>query len=160
MRRIFKWAGLATSALLAVAYVLSIWWSFAWSVAHDPGPPHRWTYTVNVTCGRIDFNHVVGNIDPDLLPFHVSRYSGSFSWWFNRLGARMKGSRFSCLSIPLWAPLLLVGIPTAIAWRRDRRPPPGHCQICGYDLTGNVSGICPECGAKANSEDKSLEGAD
>lgn len=24
-------------------------------------------------------------------------------------------------------------------------PPPGECQ-CGYNLTGNVSGICPECG--------------
>jgi hypothetical protein len=24
---------------------------------------------------------------------------------------------------------------------------PGHCSRCGYDLTGNVSGQCPECGA-------------
>jgi hypothetical protein len=23
----------------------------------------------------------------------------------------------------------------------------GHCQTCGYDLTGNQSGVCPECGA-------------
>jgi len=22
----------------------------------------------------------------------------------------------------------------------------GHCANCGYDLTGNVSGLCPECG--------------
>jgi predicted Zn-ribbon and HTH transcriptional regulator len=31
---------------------------------------------------------------------------------------------------------------------RERRPflPPGHCQSCGYNLTGNVSGVCPECG--------------
>jgi hypothetical protein len=26
-------------------------------------------------------------------------------------------------------------------------PKPGHCRSCGYDLTGNVSGRCPECGA-------------
>ena len=31
---------------------------------------------------------------------------------------------------------------------RDPGPPPGHCQDCGYDLTGNVSGVCPECGSK------------
>jgi hypothetical protein len=23
-----------------------------------------------------------------------------------------------------------------------------HCRNCGYDLTGNVSGICPECGVR------------
>lgn len=28
---------------------------------------------------------------------------------------------------------------------RDRIPP-GHCKQCGYNLTGNTSGICPECG--------------
>ena len=27
-------------------------------------------------------------------------------------------------------------------------PGPGHCRKCGYDLTGNTSGICPECGLK------------
>lgn len=37
------------------------------------------------------------------------------------------------------APLLREGRPL---------PPPGHCWKCGYDLTGNVSGVCPECGTK------------
>lgn len=27
-------------------------------------------------------------------------------------------------------------------------PPEGHCAACGYDLTGNESGRCPECGIK------------
>ncbi|UCC32219.1 MAG: hypothetical protein JSU86_08035 [Phycisphaerales bacterium] len=27
-----------------------------------------------------------------------------------------------------------------------RRHPPGHCQKCGYNLAGNVPGVCPECG--------------
>ena len=31
-------------------------------------------------------------------------------------------------------------------WWRARRAAPGHCQRCGYDLTGNQSGVCPECG--------------
>lgn len=30
-----------------------------------------------------------------------------------------------------------------------RRFRPGHCRHCNYDLTGNVSGICPECGNPA-----------
>ena len=33
------------------------------------------------------------------------------------------------------------------AWRREReRRAKGHCRRCGYDLTGNVSRVCPECG--------------
>ena len=47
---------------------------------------------------------------------------------------------------PLWPFVVLPGILAVWLWRRDRRPGPGHCQRCGYNLTGNVSGICPECG--------------
>jgi hypothetical protein len=50
--------------------------------------------------------------------------------------------------VPLWLLLLATGVPTALLfWRDRRRIPPGHCQTCGYDLTGNVSGRCPECGS-------------
>ncbi len=49
------------------------------------------------------------------------------------------------VTLPLWLPLVLIAIPTAFFWWRDRKPKPGHCP-CGYDLTGNVSGRCPECG--------------
>ncbi len=27
------------------------------------------------------------------------------------------------------------------------------CSNCGYDLTGNVSGVCPECGTKIESDE-------
>ncbi len=29
-----------------------------------------------------------------------------------------------------------------------RRRSPNHCKTCGYDLTGNVSGVCPERGER------------
>jgi hypothetical protein len=48
--------------------------------------------------------------------------------------------------IPLWLPLLLVAVPTALLWWREWRVPPGRCSRCRYDLTGNESGVCPECG--------------
>ena len=50
--------------------------------------------------------------------------------------------------VPLWIPFFIIVIPTVFAFPRARRSLPGHCQVCGYDLTGNVSGICPECGGK------------
>lgn len=33
----------------------------------------------------------------------------------------------------------------------DRPFPAGHCKTCGYDLKGNVSGACPECGGRQSS---------
>ena len=33
--------------------------------------------------------------------------------------------------------------------RRRSRHRKGHCLSCGYDLTGNCSGQCPECGVRA-----------
>jgi hypothetical protein len=50
------------------------------------------------------------------------------------------------IAVPLWLVLLFLLVLTIGAWRLDRRIPPGHCQKCGYDLTGNVSRRCPECG--------------
>lgn len=34
---------------------------------------------------------------------------------------------------------------TVAAWFQ-RKPKAGHCISCGYNLTGNTSGRCPECG--------------
>jgi hypothetical protein len=64
------------------------------------------------------------------------------------------------VGIPLWLPMVLVITPTAWLWSCDiaswwinrHRIPPGHCRKCGYDLTGNVSRRCPECGAPIRGE--------
>lgn len=55
------------------------------------------------------------------------------------------------LGISLWIPLLLLSVQPVIATirgplRRSRRRRRGRCLRCGYDLTGNDSGRCPECG--------------
>lgn len=54
--------------------------------------------------------------------------------------------------IPFWIPLSVTLILSSLVWRlRYRRISPGHCQQCRYDLTGNTSGICPECGSHLSS---------
>lgn len=48
--------------------------------------------------------------------------------------------------VALWIPLVAGLTPWLFRlWHRARRKP-GHCRFCDYDLTGNVSGKCPECG--------------
>src|SRR4029077_8067454 len=66
----------------------------------------------------------------------------------NPIPSRGFGMHTDSLTIPLWLPFLVIATPTALLWYRDRRRriPAGHCQKCAYDLTGNVSGVCPECG--------------
>ena len=32
------------------------------------------------------------------------------------------------------------------AWISGKRKARGECPICAYCLTGNLSGVCPECG--------------
>jgi hypothetical protein len=36
--------------------------------------------------------------------------------------------------------------------RQHERELRGECQACGYNLTGNVSGVCPECGTPIKSK--------
>ena len=57
--------------------------------------------------------------------------------------------------VPRWFVLSVTPLPAGV-WmvngirrQRRRRRNPGLCTACGYDLTGNVSGTCPECGTAA-----------
>lgn len=55
----------------------------------------------------------------------------------------------NAVMIPLGFPaLLLLGVTSWWFWKRLPAHP-GLCKSCGYSLTGNRSGKCPECGAKA-----------
>jgi predicted Zn-ribbon and HTH transcriptional regulator len=49
--------------------------------------------------------------------------------------------------VPLLTILGILGLATTATWWRERLPKPGQCRGCRYDLTGNTSGICPECGS-------------
>lgn len=54
-----------------------------------------------------------------------------------------------CVLMTGWYPLFLV---VRGPLRRRRRARRGWCIKCGYDLTGNESGVCPECGKSVTSK--------
>lgn len=55
----------------------------------------------------------------------------------------------SFFQLPMWLWAAGFSILTLLFWWLDRTPiPTSHCRKCRYDLTGNTSGVCPECGEK------------
>jgi len=58
------------------------------------------------------------------------------------------------IMLPLLALVLVMGVLALRNMRKDAyfrklyELDPGCCGRCGYDLTGNVSGVCPDCGWK------------
>jgi hypothetical protein len=59
--------------------------------------------------------------------------------------------RWAAVTTPLWVIVALLLVHPAVAFvlgpvRRRYRYQRNQCIRCGYDLKGNVSGRCPECG--------------
>ena len=82
-----------------------------------------------------------------------------FAWRHEVLETGLAGWDVRIIKFPI--PVLsfcLIIVPVTSRKRWSRRVRTGMCSICHYNLTGNTSGTCPECGTalvrKAN-EDRS-----
>ena len=99
--------------------------------------------------GTVSYCWAPGMAEEPLHPFEwVDTHGIPFTWWF--LWRPHRGSLVA--AVPLWAPLALALVPTALAWRLDGlarcRVRLGHCPHCGYDRAGLAPGaVCPECGS-------------
>ncbi len=67
------------------------------------------------------------------------------------LFAKLSQSGGVVVFVPLWFFVVCLLLLTVWAWW-PHRAPPCACRRCGYDLTGNVSGRCPECGSAVPPE--------
>ena len=153
VRRVGKWGGLAWCITIVLLYAASGFWG----ASHDAASGFRvgigggvfWVGYVNPTSSRWAYRPYSGVSPYGPIRgwsggrFHKPVYLPRYMWWFD-VGF-YHGNYL--VQIPLWFPFLIVATPTAFLWHRDRRRfPRGHCQARGYDLTGNVSGRCSECG--------------
>ena len=143
-----KWAGLACCVAILFAFALSTQRRFLW------GSPSG-QYWVELVYGAVYYVYSPHGPFPVFVAsgWHVLHYGGD---WLDGLQLDFRtrplaGGRW--VSIPLWMPFLAIGIPTAVMFFLDRRRiPPNHCRKCGYNLTGNVSGVCPECGTQVKDQ--------
>ena len=102
-------------------------------------------------------------VDPRLLRLALWewRIGDNADWptyWLPHYDWRMKRfARLPTIVLPLWIPFILFATYPAITmirshrWRKHERAD-GCCSKCLYNLRGNVSGICPECGTKIGPE--------
>ena len=65
------------------------------------------------------------------------------------------GVKATYILLPHYLFILLAAISPTVwlfKWNKRRKLGPNACPSCGYDLTGNVSGVCPECGKSIGTE--------
>jgi hypothetical protein len=152
-RRVLKWVGAAVCVLTLGIWALSTRYAFTNAPPYAPK-----TTAVLVDSGNL---HVMWISPPQALALgtmdaFVTTSANQLTldrpwpaWGRMRspAGGVLGASTLSRVTIPIWLVFLPAFVLTAFLWWRDRRRfPPGHCQNCGYNLTGNVSGRCPECG--------------
>ncbi len=135
MRRFCKWFGLAACVLLLVA----------------------WGFSLVGLVGHTGSSFIGEIYDGQFVAAWLSTPQHEYVGWTYAPGWTSPVARYglmlpelvcehgiTAVRVPLWVPLLVMG--ALMLWRHDRRQPLGHC-ACGYDLQGNTSGRCPECGA-------------
>ena len=129
-RRVLKWVGTVACAAAAVGWGAS-YASPGFSLGNRASV--MWSHGVF---------RLVADWRPSSQDVHFIPPVGGEYWPF----MSAKG-RIVYVASPFWALLAATSLPTVLLWWLDPpRHPPAHCQSCGYDLTGNVSGVCPECG--------------
>lgn len=144
-RRIAKRAGLVLCVLVLVAWGVSSVWAITWE--GSIGTQHGGFSLIQGTVQ-------LGLYSSDLMPNYHRLGLTVDRWTFtvprDQFGLCLPVARRmpsgGVVLVPLWLTFALLAVPAALLWWRDRRPPRGHCQRCGYNLTGNLSGVCPECG--------------
>jgi hypothetical protein len=145
--RRWRWltrAGVLSIIVITLAWGASLRWHISsgglrWWMTLDAG-----AFTANVAYGPGDYDSGRGPLSVirrPLRPLH--------GWTWRPTYFRVWRSGDIGIVFPLWIPFVMGIAFTAFARRRARRASEGHCRRCGYDLTGNVSGVCPECGAVA-----------
>ena len=144
-----------------------------WRARVNPSKTGWWGYTVGLY--RASVFYQAGEIEwqapAPILPRDWSQMKCRFGhkhlkwhrdlvrWWPQFTWV----SNTHCVTVPLWIPaalLLALSSPVYVKLARGRRARLSKgCDNCRYDLTGNVSGRCPECGKPVTTDGRETQPA-
>ena len=149
-RRLFTLASLL-SLLLCVAT------AFVWarSYRYEDAFPLDESHQVIVSRGGIELQ-LSYRTTPGF-PFHVSHWSRSPAVsdlahfrYLHESPAVFFLAPTTTIDCPIWVPVAVFIVHPTLwlirRWMLRRRWKSNMCPICSYNLTGNTSGVCPECG--------------
>jgi hypothetical protein len=144
---------LAISLLLLAGtvglWVVSYWWRVGISISLPDGVTDAYINNAHLNVVTEKYSICVRETSG----FHYG-YEPASDWYH---GASFKWSnedfgfeKVFRARLPLWFCALFPAACVVVlgsAWLlRRNESQSNHCRACGYDLTGNVSGVCPECG--------------
>jgi len=159
LRGITKWGGVTLCVLLFALWLASGWW---WVMLnrYDSSRGTALKHAGWICRGQACLSIVRSSRDGPQLRIEWQLQGGrlrdgslygppapaTWSGQIRRVVSPDKTQRFYW--IPLWLPFLFIALPTGYLLWSDhrRRMRAGCCEKCGYDLTGNTTGRCSECG--------------
>ena len=139
--RVLKWAGTVTCLLILAAFVTSAWYETLYRPSH--------LFGVLMDRGYLSVGFDLKTI-PTMDPKTGAMMSahGFQLQWDIRPVTRFSVRAVDFVRTPFWFLFVAAIAPTLALWFADRRRvAAGHCGKCGYNLAGNTTGRCPECGA-------------
>ena len=146
-KRWWWWTALVGAVGHILVVALTYWWALGWMSARarclvqvQNGVAVVWSLgrsrrapTIRPWYGELRYTRTGGTGDWIRAPRIISDPAGRWRVVFP-------------LHLPLLALLAVVGWPYLPSIVKRRRRKAGLCVACAYDLTGNESDVCPECG--------------
>lgn len=143
LQRFARWLAAGVCVFIMLVWAASLMIGFVYV-----RPGTAWNSYVRIAHGQIGvYSQARPFFPPPTYRWFVRRiaFAPDWAWDINIVDLRSW-----VIILPFWMILSVTAGITGLLWLRPgRRPPPGHCPTCGYDLTGNMTGTCPECGRES-----------
>ena len=145
--RVCKWIGTVGCALSAAGFLLTGWshLRLRWLTSGEDTE-------ICLSHGTLRFFHEES--DPAVFPSEGLSFQAQSSpgfWVETSPPVSWLDEGQLIVDVCLWLPFLALLLPASLLWWLDTRPRPGFCRRCDYDLTGNTTGRCPECGTPCDA---------